>query len=1086
MALENPTRLQLDWKAVLDSAQSAMSEKLARLRDLEHEVRKKHMTLRSIAGPSYHDASLIILGVCAMERKARCKPMREILARLPADEFTVIIFDQELILEDPVVTWPICDVLIAFYSDGFPLQKVEKYCELRNPMLINDVTSQRILWDRVEVYKTCQQHGIPIPSYHVVYRNRPGFPDDVVVEGDDWIEINGARLYKPFVEKPVDADNHEVCIYYPRSTGGGCKELFRKVRDRSSSYHPDVERVRRDDSYLYETFYPTDGSDVKVYAVTELYAHAEARKSPAMDGIVKRDHSGAEVRYPVFLKNSEKDIARKISLAFKQRVCGFDLLRTATNKSLVCDVNGWSFVKRNVQYTKDCAALLANVMRVMMGRPARFVEEVLAQPESPLARPPSAIASGQPHEELRAVIAIFRHGDRTPKQKLKFLVDDQAFLALFARHGGTFAKKEIKLKSATELADVLDVLEAATTSERMNEWPVDMGMVLEQARAVLEIGGKFRGINRKVQVRVSKETDGGEPRELQFVFKWGGVLTALGRQTAEQIGRSFRERLYPGTDGLLRLHATYRHDLKIFSSDEGRVQVSAAAFVKGLLDLEGALTPILESLVTKDNALLHDNSKAAKYSQAAKDKLKALFERGNAGPWLERESPRDRIPASVARSLEETGDLKAAMKTLHDAISDLVTQLFALVRSTARPITRYSASATAPNIDVQDVEKKKAPEAAASVAASLGLLGYKAGEDAVVDRGDGAVTMSDMLRLCYARWEKLERDFFKEKSDTYDISKIPDIFDCAVYDVIHNHELLRLPPYTLVKVYRLARPLANIIVPQEYGETALDKLRVGALTCSKLCAQIKRELHVAAAEGMEAKQDRFSVNSSEFPLDDDDASLVNDDREEANTHRLDKRAATAMGVKSLHRHVRSRIFFTSESHLYAMLNVLRFAHLVDPTLPVPSADALEAADEVDGLGYLTHIVFRLIEVTEPSGDTVHRLRVSFSNGVNESVTGGAVEPAITTGATVVSPMQGPSSSASSSASTSRVNRAKQLPPASKLIPLWAPDANLDLADATRLLEFAYGNPNRNWDEPWGGHTAEVDAERLFERAMSDF
>lgn len=50
----------------------------------------------------------------------------------------------------------------------------------------------------------------------------------------------------------------------------------------------------------------------------------------------------------------------------------------------------------------------------------------------------------------------------------------------------------------------------------------------------------------------------------------------------------------PGGGGLLRLHSTYRHDLKIYSSDEGRVQSSAAAFTQGLLDLEGAsLTPIL-------------------------------------------------------------------------------------------------------------------------------------------------------------------------------------------------------------------------------------------------------------------------------------------------------------------------------------------------------------------------------------------------------------------------------------------------------------------------------------------------------------
>ncbi|CAF2152648.1 unnamed protein product [Brassica napus] len=41
--------------------------------------------------------------------------------------------------------------------------------------------------------------------------------------------------------------------------------------------------------------------------------------------------------------------------------------------------------------------------------------------------------------------------------------------------------------------------------------------------------------------------------------------------------------------GLLLLHSTYHHDLKIYSSDEGRVQMSAAAFAKGLLDLEGQL-----------------------------------------------------------------------------------------------------------------------------------------------------------------------------------------------------------------------------------------------------------------------------------------------------------------------------------------------------------------------------------------------------------------------------------------------------------------------------------------------------------------
>jgi inositol hexakisphosphate/diphosphoinositol-pentakisphosphate kinase len=57
------------------------------------------------------------------------------------------------------------------------------------------------------------------------------------------------------------------------------------------------------------------------------------------------------------LRTEEKIIARKIVLAFKQSVCGFDLLR-AYGKSYVCDVNGFSFVKNSSKYYEDCALVL--------------------------------------------------------------------------------------------------------------------------------------------------------------------------------------------------------------------------------------------------------------------------------------------------------------------------------------------------------------------------------------------------------------------------------------------------------------------------------------------------------------------------------------------------------------------------------------------------------------------------------------------------------------------------------------------------------------------------------------------------------
>jgi len=68
-----------------------------------------------------------------------------------------------------------------------------------------------------------------------------------------------------------------------------------------------------------------------------------------------------------------------------------------------------------------------------------------------------------------------------------------------------------------------------------------------------------------------------------------------------------------GTDGLLRLHSSYRHDLKCYTSDEGRCQKTAAAFLKGLLFLEGALAPVLAIMVRNDEAvqcMLNDTSEA--------------------------------------------------------------------------------------------------------------------------------------------------------------------------------------------------------------------------------------------------------------------------------------------------------------------------------------------------------------------------------------------------------------------------------------------------------------------------------------------
>ena len=122
---------------------------------------------------------------------------------------------------------------------------------------------------RREVYRLLEEEGLETPNYAVFNRDDNGNPlngNVDIEEADDTIVVNGKTFTKPFVEKPVSAEDHNIYIYYPASAGGGCQILFRKIGSRSSVYSSE-SRIRRTGSYIYEDFMPTDGTDVKVCIV---------------------------------------------------------------------------------------------------------------------------------------------------------------------------------------------------------------------------------------------------------------------------------------------------------------------------------------------------------------------------------------------------------------------------------------------------------------------------------------------------------------------------------------------------------------------------------------------------------------------------------------------------------------------------------------------------------------------------------------------------------------------------------------------------------------------------------------------------
>lgn len=171
---------------------------------------------------------------------------------------------------------------------------------------------------------------------------------------------------------------------------------------------------------------PSNAFDIKVYTIGPYYMYAEARRSPTLDGVVQRNEHGKEIRFPVILSPDEKFICNRIVQEFEQEVCGFDLLR-ANGKSYVCDVNGWSFVKGNPKYWDDCATILTKkIFNHFFPDQIRDYPMYDQSSHHDFRLPMDNLKPKV--EELRSIVSIFRHGDRSPKLKLKIKTSDPRFI----------------------------------------------------------------------------------------------------------------------------------------------------------------------------------------------------------------------------------------------------------------------------------------------------------------------------------------------------------------------------------------------------------------------------------------------------------------------------------------------------------------------------------------------------------------------------------------------------------------------------------------------------------------------------------
>lgn len=551
--------------------------------------------------------------------------------------------------------------------------------------------------------------------------------------------------------------------------------------------------------------------------------------------MVQRDAEGKELRSVTEMSSEEQEMARRICMAFGQNICGFDILRT-DGRACVVDVNGWSFVKGNQVYLERCASILRDT----------FLQASMSKRHSIGLRDEPCASPREGQWRLKCYACVFRHGDRTPKQKLKMTVRQPAFLSLLPPdYGG----EDVVIRETTLLTKAYNISEIVLKASQPDQ---DDYAKLKQLVEVLGKKMKVRGT--KIQLRKIVR---GEAPSMLLIVKWGGDFTHAGRHQTKDLGENMRKEL-------TILNKTLIDSVKIYCSVERRVMATAEVFAKAFLSTAEVVPDCIAVLkeALDDSFVSKDDVYAVKkrIGERLLDREKRLEVDGSFA------SPDD-DPVHMLRRLRQC--LNLHRRIMKENLQSLDWDRF-------RP--RWCCA--------------------------------------------------DSLAIFRERWEKHFVDVLDGHYDWFDPSKISDLYDSLKFDSLHHRDLLfaiftvRNDPdsrQSLHDLYQLAQRLFDFVGPREYGMKGDEKLRIGLQISGLLLKRVVEDVNSSLA--------------SNLPL--------------------------------------TRLYFTKESHMTGLLNILRSC-------------GLPMADSSDGeLDYLSHICFEFYERVGSEG-TRYSLRLGLSNGAHAS------------------------------------------------------------------------------------------------------
>eukprot|EP01084_Bolivina_argentea_P087323 157715_1 len=864
----------------------------------------------------------IRLGICCMDKKFNSPRAKNVISRIQAyGDIDIIPFGDAIILHKPIHEWPRCDVLIAYFSKGYPTEKVITYCDKYKPCLINNLKSQILLRNRLSIKNILLKHNIPTPRFAVLDRRNE---NHTVIEYDDKIIVNGITIRKPFVEKPINAEDHHIYVYYK---GGGSRRLFRKVGNRSSE-PSSCSCIRREGEFIYEALIQSN-KDIKAYTVGDKYVHAETRKAPTVDGIVERDVFNKEVRHKCRLTKYEKKIAQKVVDAFDQNVCGFDIVRSKDGRPFVIDVNGWSFVKNNRKYFDDCAARL----RLMC---LEFDKNILSPKryKKLTYTDTNYFIDKQKMHILRGVFGIFRHGDRTPKQKYKCSTHNENVIQLIS---GTkkFKLKWTYLNNSEKILNFAKIARELYEETKKNKW-----------LRISEIAS-MKLISTKMQFKACEVDTNGKPTIALCILKWGGELTPAGIQQCEEFAPKFRDTLLQTNN---ENQQKFLSNMQVFMTDEIRVRKTAKEFTKNLLDSKDKNICVDKYLIDgkKVQHMLDDISPVKSLINKAKQEIGHIFYNEKLRESLLDEHDMDSPPTpepemnsmfnfkegelnnnNLVVNEEEQEENKSEGGYDHD-IGDGDDDNIVLYPDSEKspPIQLHHMSL--PQYKLLPWAQRMLKQLQNPIKKCQELYGILIGLQRVLEENAKNSKKKPYLDesplVMKQRWDKIIEELYDKDKKQFDCSKIPDVFDSCRYDLLHNRHILRSLP--LDRLWLLTELLASFVMSQEYGLSKEMKLTISRGVCKPLFKNIIKNI----------KLNCLKYNGGENIC-------------------------------------RTFLYFTSESYLHSLRNALILSEIPANKYVMADIEGMECS-------YFSHAIIRIFEDPQCNINSPNRfyVDVGFSPG----------------------------------------------------------------------------------------------------------